>query len=90
MPKTLCIWGRVRGSCPGHFQGTGTKACLVQAVTEPRCGVQLQGHLGITALACVQVTGAEELFSGILETDFRPLGNVVSRGRSHPANVIRI
>lgn len=33
VPETLCIWGRVRGSCPGHFQGTGTKACLVQAVT---------------------------------------------------------
>lgn len=33
VPETRCIWGRVRGSCPGHFQGTGTKPCLIQTMT---------------------------------------------------------
>lgn len=33
VPETLCIWGRVRRSCLGHFQGTGTKPCLIQAMT---------------------------------------------------------
>lgn len=46
--------------------------CLHSKTFELRCGVQLQGHLGITVVICVQIIGAEELFSGILETEFRP------------------
>lgn len=49
---------------PGHD-------CLYSKAFELRCGVQLQAHLGITVLVCVQVIGAEELFSRILETEFR-------------------
>lgn len=50
---------------PGHD-------CTYSKTSDLRCRGQLQGHLGVTLLVCVQVIGAEELFSEYLETEFRP------------------